>query len=451
MKRIPIRYKMTLLYSILTAFLLAVFLPVLYFTMRSGLMKSQRELLSMAYEQVSTQFEAGENTDGQNTQSGEDHIDLPAGAAYLVLDAGGNAVATLGMPESLKAIPFSPGKMREVPVGGIDYLMFDNSDTEESDGLLIRVCMPLDAIERALNSIRSVSLIGGPFLITLAALLGLFVARRSLKPIERIISSARIVAAGNLSERIAPAPSRDEVGALTDMFNEMLDQLETSFKREKRFTSDASHELRMPVSVIMAYAETLISEETLCADERASVQIILEEAQRMRRMIAQLLMITRGDEGRYTASMESIDMAEVIGAICDQLKERADGRKIAIALNAASAPLRGDQSLITQMTLNLIENAVKYGLEGGKISVETGIENGMCRLVVTDDGPGIAPEHLPHIFERFYRTDSVRDRSGSGLGLSIVRWIVDLHHGTIDVFSSPAGTRFVVLLPVRER
>lgn len=442
MKRIPIRYKMTLLYSALTALLLAVFLPTLYLTMRGGLMKSQRELLSMAYEQVTTQLEGG-----QNMQSGEDNIDLPIGTGYLVLDGAGNTVATLGMPESMKMMALSSGETREIQIDGVGYLMLDNLDTEESAGVLVRVCMPLDAVDRALRSVSTISLIGGPLLIIAAALLGLFVARRSLKPIEQIISSARIVAAGDLTERIAPAPSRDEIGALTDMLNEMLDQLEASFKREKRFASDASHELRMPVSVIMAYAEALSCEDALGTENRASVQVILEETQRMRRMIAQLLTITRGDEGRYPASMEAVDLAEVADAVCDQLMEAADRKNIEIALDAASAPIIGDQSLLTQMTLNLIENAVKYGLAGGRISVETGCGDGMCRLIVADDGPGIAPEHLPHIFERFYRADTARDRSGSGLGLSIVRWIVDLHHGTVEVASSPAGTRFVTSMP----
>jgi heavy metal sensor kinase len=351
------------------------------------------------------------------------------------------------MPESLKALAFSPGEAREVQAGGVTYLMLDTVDTEESDGLFVRVCMPLDAVERALKSVRTISLIGGPLLLVAAALLGLIVARRSLKPIEKIISSARVVAAGNLGERIASAPSRDEVGALTDILNEMLDQLEESFKREKRFASDASHELRMPVSVIMAYAEALVSEDTLGPEDRASVQTILDETQRMRRMIAQLLTITRGDEGCYPSAMESVDLAEVAGAVCDQAKEMADGKNMAIVFDAGHAPIVGDQSLITQMTLNLVENAVKYGLAGGRISVGTGSADGMSRLVVADDGPGIAPEHLPHIFERFYRADAARDRSGSGLGLSIVRWIVDLHHGTIEVASSPAGTRFVISIP----
>ena len=447
MNRMPIRYKMTLLYSALTALLLFIFLPTLYFAMHGALMNSQRELLTMAYEQVSAQMEAGDRADGPGASDAEENADLPNGTAYLAADGEGRTVASRRMPAELAALPFSPGRSQEVSATGVRYLMVDRLDTEDGGSLRIRICLPLDAVERALESVRTVSLVGAPLLLGAAALLGLLVSKRSLKPIEHIISSARVVAAGDLSERIAPAPSRDEVGALTGMLNEMLNKLESSFLREKRFASDASHELRTPVSVIMAYAEALAGDGELSQDARRSVQTILSEAQGMRRMIAKLLMVTRGEEGHYPVSMEEVDMAEVARAVCDQLQPIAGERDILLELDARSAMLSGDQSLLTQMTLNLVENAIKYGKAGGHVRIEARSGGGACHLNVSDDGPGIAPEHLPHIFERFYRADSARDRSGSGLGLSIVHWIVELHHGTIRVSASPSGTWFDVSLP----
>ena len=447
MRRMPIRYKMTLLYSALTALLLLVFLPTLYFAMRGALMNSQRNLLQMAYDQVASQIEYRDGIYSQAASDSEDSTDLPAGAAYQITDGAQRVVASRNMSAELNALPFLPGRTREVRAGGALYLLMDGIDAEDGGNLRIRACLPMDALERTLETVRTVGLVGAPLLLVAAGLLGLLVAKRSLKPIERIISSAKVVASGDLSARISHAPSRDEVGALTGMLNEMLDKLEASFLREKRFASDASHELRTPVSVIMAYAETLTGEESLDEDARQSVQTILGEAQRMRRMISQLLTVTRGDEGRYPVSMERMDMAEVARAVCDQMQNMADERGIALELDAQSAPLTGDQSLLTQLALNLIENAIKYGKQGGHVRVESRPEGDVCRLQVSDDGPGISPEHLPHIFERFYRADSARDRTGSGLGLSIVRWIVDLHCGTIQVVSSTEGTRFDVSLP----
>ncbi len=446
MRRMPIRYKMTLLYSALTALLLLIFLPTLYFAMRSALMNSQRDLLKMANDQVASQIEQADGTEARAASDAEDSADLPTGAAYLVTDST-QTIASHNMSAELAALPFLPGRTREVRAGGSLYLLMDGFDTEDNGNLRIRTCLTMDALERALETVRMVGLVGAPLILAAAGLLGLLVAKRSLKPVERIITSAKVVASGDLSTRISPAPSRDEVGALTEMLNEMLDKLEASFLREKRFASDASHELRTPVSVIMAYAETLAVEESLDEDARQSVQTILGEAQRMRRMISQLLTVTRGDEGRYPVSMEKMDMAEVARAVCDQMQNMSDERGITLELDAQSAPLTGDQSLLTQLTLNLIENAIKYGKPGGHVRVESRLEEGACRLQVSDDGPGILPEHLPHIFERFYRADSARDRTGSGLGLSIVRWIVDLHRGTIRVASSPDGTRFDVSLP----
>lgn len=447
MKRMPIRFKMTLLYSALTALLLLIFLPTLYFAMRSALMNSQRDLLQMAYDQVTSQLEYGDGSDGKTAQDSEDTADLPAGVAYLITDEAQRTVASRNMLSELEALTFLPGRTREVRADGALYLLMDGVDNEDSAHLRIRACLPMDALDRALKSVRTFSLVGAPLLLAAAGLLGLLVAKRSLKPIERIIVSAKVVASGDLSARISPAPSRDEVGALTEMLNEMLNKLEASFLREKRFASDASHELRTPVSVIMAYAETLAGEESQNEDARQSVQTILGEAQRMRRMISQLLMVTRGDEGRYPVAMEKMDMAEVVRAVSAQMQSMADERGITLELDAQSAQLTGDQSLLTQLTLNLIENAIKYGAPGGHVRIGSRTERGACHLQVSDDGPGIPSEHLPHIYERFYRVDSARDRTGSGLGLSIVRWIVDLHRGTIQVASSADGTRFDVSLP----
>ena len=235
------------------------------------------------------------------------------------------------------------------------------------------------------------------------------------------------------------------MGRLAGAFNGMLARLEDSFQREKQFTSDASHELRTPVSVIMAYAENLAAHtpdrETV---EQASA--ILTESRRMHSIIAQLLALTRGYEGKYQLSLEEITLAEMVSDVLAELTEEAAAGGITLIEQVPPRiQLSADQSLMTQLLLNLVENGIKYGKTGGTVAVSALEQDGHILLTIQDDGIGIGEKDLPHIFDRFYRADQARDRSGSGLGLSIVKWIVELHGWTIQAASEPGrGTRFTI-------
>ena len=232
----------------------------------------------------------------------------------------------------------------------------------------------------------------------------------------------------------------------------MLEHLEVSFRRERQFSSDASHELRTPVSIIMAYSEALIaSQRKKCEstdDEIKSLELIHSEGEKMNVIISQLLMLARGFEGKYPVEIESIDLNEIISSVVDQMQELASESNISLqyALNDGLLCM-ADQSLITQMLINLIENGIKYGKPGGYVRVTAKKENSSMQIVVEDNGIGISKEDLPNIFDRFYRADKSRDRSGTGLGLSIVKWIVAEHNGKITVSSEPGiGTTFSVTI-----
>ena len=261
----------------------------------------------------------------------------------------------------------------------------------------------------------------------------------TMKPIRQITQAAQVIGSGELSRRITGVETEDEVGELSETFNEMLDRLEDSFRRERQFTSDASHELRTPLAVVSACAEDALGSNA--SDSRESLMTIREEAERMTKIIPQLLMLSRGYEGRIHLEPEQIALREMLGSVCDELKDSASEKQIRLHNGAADGMLiLADQSLMTKLLVNLIGNAIKYGRRGGNVWLDAEARDDGTHITVADDGIGISDEDLPQIFERFYRADSARDRSGFGLGLSIAEWIVELHRGKINVKGSRQKT-----------
>lgn len=296
-----------------------------------------------------------------------------------------------------------------------------------------------------LNNFSWMLLLIVPCYILLAAIGSKFLAKRALQPIRRITETAKKISEGDLSERIDGISSNDEVGELADTFNMMLEELEVSFQRERQFTSDASHELRTPMTVI-----TACTEDALYTDDPAirteNIRVIQKENQRMTKMLSQLLMLSRGYEGRYHFQPEELCLYDMVESVSESLTAMAETKSIKIHNEVSENDLiYADQSLFTQLLVNLIENSIKYGNVGGNIWITLEKSENKYRLCIKDDGIGISEEDLPKIFERFYRSDKARDRNGSGLGLSIVKWIATLHGGEISAESKLGkGTEITV-------
>lgn len=447
MKRLPLRLQMTLLYTLVTALSFVIFIFSLYWVIQAALLEDQKALLQMTYSQVVAHIE---NEDGQMVVD-EREIRLTTNASYRVWDHTSTSLSAAQLPSGLDTPPTSSEGIQRIWTDGATWLWMDAQTTVESHVFWVRVTVSLAAVDHTLGILRSISLVAGPLLLLLSAFSGLTIARRSLRPIDRIIATAREVAQGDLSRRIQDTAAQDEVGQLTQVLNHMLTRLEASFQREKRFASDASHELRTPVSIIMAYAETLALET--CPEETVkNAQVILAESRRMQRVIAQLLTITRGDEGKYIMERVPVDLREIALTVLEQMEALAQEKGISLRLRPGGiAWVCGDQSLLTQMMLNLVENALKYNRPEGQVNVSITQNGEECVLTVADDGVGIEPQNLPRIFERFFRADAARDRSGTGLGLPIVEWIVKMHRGTISVDSEPnKGTQFQVTFPLKD-
>ncbi len=426
MRKVSIRIKIMLWYTLLTAVLLAISLPVLYGTMAGSLRRDQEAYLRSAAGQLASHIEW---EDGDLRLLND--LDLPAGTQYLLTTGSGGRIVS-NENAWADAPAFQPDEVYLASNGRGDQLYLDQElELEGGEKVQIRVSRSNNTVERSLDQLKLVMLLAVPAFLALAVSGSYFLAKLALRPIDRITETAVSLGAGNLSRRITGIESRDEVGRLAGAFNGMLARLEDSFQREKQFTSDASHELRTPVS----------DQEM---GEQASA--ILLESRRMQSIIAQLLALTRGYEGKYRLEREDIFLRDMVSDVLAELTEQAAASEITLLEQVpAGLHLSADQSLLTQLLLNLVENGIKYGKRGGTVAVSALAQDGHVLLTIQDDGIGIEEKDLPRIFDRFYRADQARDRSGSGLGLSIVKWIVELHGWSIQVTSTLGkGTRFAI-------
>ncbi|MCC6791110.1 MAG: HAMP domain-containing histidine kinase [Thermomicrobiales bacterium] len=325
----------------------------------------------------------------------------------------------------------------------------------------VNVGEPLTQLEQTLAHVRDLLAIGGLLSVAFAALAGWFLAGRALRPVDRITATAAAIAEGGgvgkaLSARLEVGRSGDELARLSETFNRMLDRLQATFEAQRRFLADASHELRTPLTAIQGNVDVLSRQVDLTdagSDVDETVDDLRRESERMRRLIEDLLLLARAEappaaEDRWTdvALDELVSEAVRIGGAL------AVGQRIT-ALVTSGVRVRADRDRLLQVLLILIDNAIRHTPAGGSITVTTSRANGQAEIRVSDTGAGIAPVHLPHLFERFYRADSSRQRGsgGTGLGLSIARAIVERHNGSISVTSSLGrGTSFTVSLPVAE-
>jgi len=294
-----------------------------------------------------------------------------------------------------------------------------------------------------------------PLGLVAALLMGSWIARRALAPVDRIITEVREITDGrSLHRRLAEPMVKDELGRLTETLNQMMTRLERSFAALRRFTADASHELKTPLTVLRAGVERAITMPSLPPEALAALEETLQEINRMTELVEALLMLARADEGTAPLHRETVDLRAIVeetGETGELLAAEA-GVNMEVATPADPVIVPVDASRIRQLILNLLTNAVKYTPAGGSVRLQLGPSNGRVTLTVADSGVGIAPGDLPHIFDRFWRADSARtrtgERSGTGLGLAICKWIAEAHGGTIDVQSRPGrGTTFTVTLP----
>lgn len=288
-----------------------------------------------------------------------------------------------------------------------------------------------------------------PVVLLVSCATGYWMAGRALQPVKAITEDARVITALDISKRIAVPLADDELRKLSTTLNQMMDRLEAAFRKITQFTADASHELRTPVCIIRTTAELALADGSLQASSEALLSI-LEESERTTCLLEDLLVLARSDS-TARSRLETVDLVAPFRDAAVQTELLASSKRLLVKVVGVEGPcwVDGNADLLRRLFLTLTDNAVKYTPAGGRITLSLIAGDNDLRVEVKDTGVGIAAEDLPHIFERFYRADKARHRSGgAGLGLSIAEWIVRVHHASIDVASTlDAGTTFTLYFP----
>jgi heavy metal sensor kinase len=319
-------------------------------------------------------------------------------------------------------------------------------DNEQVVGWVLAM-QSLGNVQDSLDRLLAALLLGGGLLSIVAALAGYFLAARALAPIDSITRAARRISTQDLSARLNLPDTGDEVSRLATTFDEMLTRLENGFQRERQFTSDASHELRTPLTAMQAILSLVREGERPVQEYRQALDDLAGETDRLRGLVEDLLKLARGD-GNLAGTLTRVDLSTMLWDVADSLRPLADVKGLGLSCDLQPGMVvMGDSDSLIRLFVNLLDNAIKFTERGGVML--TGRSNvDMLTIEIADTGPGIAPEHLAHIFDRFYRVETARSSGGTGLGLAIARQIVRAHGGEITAASKVGeGTTITVQIP----
>ena len=458
MMTLPIRLRLTAWYFAVLAVVLSAFGFSAYFAMRHSIRKTVDEELQIRAEGVHQLIERTVQRGGlEDLPEGlREHTELRAGGALLqVSDEQGNwlyrstVMSDYGVPRPATV----PRRATEYLGNAVPLRIWNQKVSVGGRSYLIQSAFEMDDFYEALNHFALLLFVSIPLLLVCAAAGGYWISTRALAPVDQITQTARTISAQNLSSRLAVPQTQDELRRLSETLNGMLGRLEAAFKKITQFTADASHELRTPVAVMRTRAELSLRKARSAEEYRDVIVEVLAELEKTSGLIEQLMFLARADSGAETLHFSATNVAEVLREACHQGGALAEAKQIAFQehIPGGSMWIQGDAGSLRRLFLILIDNAVKYTPASGQVEVSLQRNDGYAVAEVRDTGIGIAETDLPNVFERFYRADKARSREsgGVGLGLSIGRWIAEVHAGTIEVQSSPGrGSTFQIRLPM---
>jgi heavy metal sensor kinase len=459
--RLSIRARLTLWYALLLAVIVVAVGVFLLLRLRSDLVRGMDESLSTRAAQIALGFS------GQGGGQFQDVADISlaglpqAESGAQLLDSGGRLLESSGDAIAERPLVGPEALARALAGTTIRETVGTGSDREPFRVLAIRLPGPgapsvvvvatsLEETNRSIGRLAVLLLAAVPVALAAAAAGGWWLARAALRPVARMTKAASEIGAGTLDERIDVPAAADELQRLASTLNAMLERLQAAVEQKRRFVGDASHELRSPLAVMRTELDVTLTDPSLPPAAREALASVDEEVTRMSRLVDDLLVLARIDEGGLPLLLGRIDLREVAENAVSSMRVLAGARGIELSLEGSPAPTEADAARIEQVIVNLVGNAVKFTGLSGKVGVEVWSDEGGVGLTVRDTGPGIAPDLLPTIFDRFVRADPARSRAegGSGLGLAICHEIVHAHGGRIWVESEPGrGSAFSFRIP----
>jgi heavy metal sensor kinase len=454
--RLTIRWRLTLWNTLALAAVLLGFGLLVYGLLRHALYEQVDRALLDEFEQFRQEDRPGERLKERLLYRIHEFMEHehffcviynPQGRVYLKTEE----LATDSVPPAPQPGPPDP-RFRDVVLPAIGHQRaLEGGLRLGGESFTVLHLAPLEEVDRELKILLTALLTAGPLALVLSGGLAYGLARKALAPVGQLHRMTAQITADRLDRRLPVADPGDELGHLAETINAMIARLERSFAEVRRFTADASHELRTPLTAIRTEAEVALAKPLTAAEHLDLLGSILEECGRLTRLTEQLLALAREDAGASPQAHEPLDLAALLGAVAETMRPLAEAKGLRLDVRGADGlGVHGDSARLRQVFYNLLDNAVKYTPEGGSIEVRLGRGGHEAVVTVRDTGVGIPPEHLPHVFDRFYRVDKARTRAegGTGLGLSIARSIVTAHGGRIELTSVPGhGTTCTVFLP----
>jgi two-component system OmpR family sensor kinase len=466
-----IKFKMTLWHVVILGIILSCFSLFLYLTLADSLYKGVdnkiRTMAEIVASSVRSPFGADTSIADLDQMMSERFGIRPLGRFIQILDESGR-IGDRSTNQRDVQIPISVQTMKAASKGIITFetvqvmgkyplrvVTLPIMENEKMVGI-VQVGSSLEGVEDALQQLLLILLIAVPAALLVASAGGLFLANKALRPVDAITQIARRIGSGDLSQRIRIRRVNDELGRLATTFNEMIAKLEKSFHQVKRFTADASHELKTPLTILRGEVELGLKKKRSLKEYQRILASNLEEISRMSRIIEDLLTLSRADMGELTMEREEVELSIIAREVWQDLQLLAKKKGIQLKfMDNGSTQVEGDPLFLRQLILNITENGLKYTPSGGEVTVRVkgDPDQGVVRLFVTDTGVGIPQKDLKRVFDRFFRVDRARSREtgGTGLGLSICQWIADAHEGHIAVESKVGkGSTFTVTLPMKD-
>ncbi len=470
-----IRLQLMFWYTAVFAVLLFCSDALLYTQLQTSLTTSLDSALQLQTEQVASGVSNENGTVAIQDVTGDfsgghsntldppsSHTDVSFGTLIRILDGQGRVVRTTSAFRALiipavslmQPLHGTPWKGNVTTHDGQSVRLYSMALTDNGVSFaIIQVGESLSQLNTSLHSVLLELLFIAPFALLLGALGSYWLARRAFIPIDRLTRTARQIKASELNQRVPVPHTHDEVHRLAQTLNEMIERLDQAFARQRRFVADASHELRTPVAVIRSMTDLALLQELTAQEYATLLANINIETERLGHLISDLLALARSDEGQTILEKETVRLDLLITAVVANAEVLAAEHGVAVRVQPSEAiTILGDEARLIQAVMNLVDNAILYTNVGGQVMLSVERKDAHACLTICDTGIGIAPEHLPHIFERFYRVDPARMRTegnSSGLGLAIVEWVVQAHGGSILVESQVGkGTTFTITLPI---